>query len=119
MSRRFPRRRFLQASAGAAAAAVAYRVLGVPDVSATPEISARKVLTTDFHLGPAELSEGSRAGLASSSEGLSAANEHSGHFLSPVLKSDIPFDYVGLFWSGLNLEDSSPGVLGEDIYRQS
>ncbi len=35
------------------------------------------------------------------------SGRHAGHVLSPVLKSDILFDYVGLFWSGLYPEDSS------------
>ncbi len=108
MSRRIDRRRFLQVSAGAAAAAVAYGVLGVPGVRSRPEPSARRVLTKEFHLGPAELAEGSRVGLAASSEGLKVGSgRHAGHVLSPVLKSDILFDYVGLFWSGLYPEDSS------------
>ena len=108
MPRRFARRRFLQVSAGAAAAAVAYGVLGVPGVRSRSEPSARRVLTKEFNLGPAELAEGSRAGLATSSEGLKVeSGRHAGHVLSPVLKSDILFDYVGLFWSGLYPEDSS------------
>ncbi len=109
MSRRIDRRRFLQVSVGAAVAGVALGTgFGIPRVQSKPKPSDRKVLTKEFHLGPAELAEGSRAGLASSSEGLKVGSgRHAGHVLSPVLKSDILFDYVGLFWSGLYPEDSS------------
>ena len=108
MPRRIARRRILQVSAGAAAAAVAYGVLGVPGVRSRSDPSARRVLTKEFHLGPTELAEGSRAGLASSSVGLKVGSgHHAGHVLSPVLRSDLLFDYVGLFWSGLYPEDSS------------
>ncbi len=108
MSRRIDRRRFLQVSAGAAAATVAYGALGVLGVRSRPEPSARRVLTKEFHLGPTELAEGSRAGLVSSSSGLEVGSGRSkGQLLSPVLESDMLFDYVGLFWSGLYPEDSS------------
>ena len=109
MPRRIDRRRFLQVSAGAALAGVAYGTLGVPDVLQRPMPSGpRRVLTKEFHLGPAELSGGSRSGLAVGASGLTLARGRSaGRYSSPALKSDMFFDHVGLFWSGEHLDDNS------------
>jgi hypothetical protein len=111
MPRRLGRRRFLQVSAGAAVAAVAYGTLGIPAVRPRPKPSGpRRVLTKEFHLGPSELAKGSHSGLTVSGGGLRLARGRgAGHYLSPIFKSDIPFHYVGLFWSGSNPDGNSIG----------
>ncbi|MBI3975441.1 MAG: N-acetylmuramoyl-L-alanine amidase, partial [Armatimonadetes bacterium] len=65
-------------------------------------------MTEEFHLGPGELAEGSRAGLTLDAGGLKLGRgRRTGHFLSPVLRSNLPFHYAGLFWSGIYPEGSS------------
>jgi hypothetical protein len=103
------RRRFLQVSAGAALTGVAAGAgLRMPDVRLRPKPSARRVLTKEFHLGPSEFSQGSRSGLTAGTGGLELAHGRSeGHFLSPVVKSDLVFDYIGLSWSISNPDGGS------------
>ena len=109
MPRRIDRRRFLQVSAGAALAGVAYGSLGIPAVQPRPS-GPRRVLTKEFHLGPAELSEGSCSGLAAGASGLKLGRGRGvGYYESPVLKSNILFDYVGLFWSGSTPDEGTVG----------
>ncbi|KKM24367.1 hypothetical protein LCGC14_1605760, partial [marine sediment metagenome] len=111
MRRRIGRRWFLKMSASAALAGVAYGTVGIPDIRPRPNPSAsRRVLTKELHLGPSELSQGSRSGLTLDAGGLKLARgRNAGHYLSPILKSDLPFNYVGLFWSSSNPSGSSVG----------
>ena len=109
MPGRIGRRRFLQFSASGLAAGVAYGALRLPVFQAEPKPAGpREVLTKEFHLGPPELSKGSRLGLAAGAQGLELERaSDSGHYLSSALKSDFPFNYAGLFWSGSNVDDTS------------
>ncbi len=109
MQRRIDRRKFLQVSTGAAVTGVALGAgLGLPSARSKPKASARRVLTKEFHLGPAELAAGSSAGLAGGPSGLQLeGGRGAGHLLSTVIESDMLFDYVGLFWSGQYPEGSS------------
>ena len=111
MLQRIRRRNFLKVSASAALAGVAYRMnLGLPGLGPGARPSARRVLTKEFHLGPSELSQGSLSGLTSGVAGLALGRGRDvGHYLSPVLKSDLPFNYAGLFWSGSDPDASSFG----------
>ena len=111
MPRRIARRRFLAMSASAAMAGAAYGMVGIPNVGSRPNPSAqRRVLTKEFHLGPSDLSQGYRSGLTASAEGLKLRRGSGvGYYLSPILKSDIPFHYAGLFWSGSNPDGGSVG----------
>ena len=111
MPRHIGRRRFLGMSAAAAVAAAAYGTVGIPDVRSRPNPSPlRRVLTKELHLGPSHLSRGSRSGLTAGAAGLKLGRERAvGHYLSPILKSDIPFHYAGLYWSGSILDGGSIG----------
>ncbi|MCH8921418.1 MAG: N-acetylmuramoyl-L-alanine amidase, partial [Chloroflexi bacterium] len=111
MPRRIGRRRFLGMSVAAAIAGVAYGTVGIPDVRSKPNPSPlRRVLTKEFHLGPSHLSQGSRFGLTAGAAGLKLGRGRDvGHYLSPILKSDIPFHYAGLYWSGSNPDGGSIG----------
>ena len=102
MPSHFARRKFLQVLAGAALAGMALALagmalgtgLGVSGVQPMPEPSApRQVLTREFHLGPSEMSQGSRSGLTVGTGGLKlASGRNVGHFLSPILESDLLFN---------------------------
>ena len=59
-------------------------------------------------MGPPELPQGARSGLTAGASGLQlGAARDVGHYLSPAIKADFPFNYVGLFWSGSNLDGAS------------
>ena len=59
-------------------------------------------------MGPPELPQGARSGLTAGASGLQlGAARDVGHYLSPAIKADFPFNYAGLFWSGSNLDGAS------------
>ena len=103
MPRKIDRRKFLQVSAGVALSGVALGSgIKLPGVKSNTKPSApRRVLTKEIRLGPAELLAGKHPGLTVSRGGVNLARGRTaGYYLSPALKSDLPFHCVGLFWSG-------------------
>src|SRR3990172_8255100 len=101
------RRRFLQVTAGGVLAGAAYGVLGLPGVDLTGKADAgTKVLPHKVHIAP--LPRGPPPGLPAGANGLRVgAAGDGGHYLSPAIKADFPFNYAGLFWSGSDLDGAS------------
>jgi hypothetical protein len=96
-------------TAGGVLAGAAYGVLGLPGVDLTGKADARReVLRQEFHMGPPDLPRGARSGLTAGANGLQVgAAGDGGHYLSPAIKADFPFNYAGLFWSGSDLGGAS------------
>ena len=109
MPKRFGRRTFLRASAGAAVAGAVYGSnLRLPSLTESRSATVRKVLTEEVRLGPPELTAGAMSGLSANDQGL-ALNTGSagGEYVSHVLKAGIPFHFAGVHWSGASADETA------------